>query len=279
MYPIMSATKSREISKYNKTRALCMGINYNYTCNELNGCENDAKDLAHYLGECNAVKAENTHILLNGTRAQILDALHVLSVQALEEALDWVMISYSGHGSAQVDTDGDEVDGQDEVICPMDFEQAGCITDDEIHQCLDAFPKQCAVTLLMDCCHSGTIGDLGYTCATFTRQAPDSKHDHSCDSTVLMISGCMDQQVSCDAFDRIEQEFSGALTCALIWTLRYVPGTRSDVFKLIEAMRKRLLQQGFNQLPQLSSSKVLTENTPFIPHSDVVHSIPSPKRR
>ena len=38
--------------------------------------------------------------------------------------------SDSGHGGQTKDLDGDEEDGYDEVIYPMDFEEAGHLTDD-----------------------------------------------------------------------------------------------------------------------------------------------------
>jgi hypothetical protein len=37
----------------------------------------------------------------------------------------------SGHGGQTKDLDGDEDDGYDEVIYPLDFKQAGHIVDDE----------------------------------------------------------------------------------------------------------------------------------------------------
>jgi hypothetical protein len=36
----------------------------------------------------------------------------------------------SGHGGQTKDTDGDEADGYDETIYPLDFKQAGHIVDD-----------------------------------------------------------------------------------------------------------------------------------------------------
>ena len=38
----------------------------------------------------------------------------------------------SGHGGQTEDLDDDEVDGQDEFICPVDFKTAGVIVDDEL---------------------------------------------------------------------------------------------------------------------------------------------------
>ena len=40
---------------------------------------------------------------------------------------DSLFFHYSGHGSQQQDSDGDEVDGTDETICPVDYKDAGQI--------------------------------------------------------------------------------------------------------------------------------------------------------
>lgn len=42
----------------------------------------------------------------------------------------FVLSSDSGHGGQTKDVDGDEADGFDEVIYPVDFKQAGHIVDD-----------------------------------------------------------------------------------------------------------------------------------------------------
>ncbi len=41
-----------------------------------------------------------------------------------------------GHGGQTEDIDGDEEDGYDEVIYPVDFRTAGHIVDDEMHRIL-----------------------------------------------------------------------------------------------------------------------------------------------
>ena len=45
---------------------------------------------------------------------------------------DSLFLHYSGHGGSTKDLDGDEEDGQDEYICPVDFKSAGTIVDDEL---------------------------------------------------------------------------------------------------------------------------------------------------
>jgi len=46
---------------------------------------------------------------------------------------DSLFFHYSGHGGQTRDLDGDEVDGWDEVIYPLDFQKCGHIVDDEMH--------------------------------------------------------------------------------------------------------------------------------------------------
>ena len=45
---------------------------------------------------------------------------------------DSLFLHYSGHGGQTFDMNGDEEDGQDEFICPVDHKTAGNIVDDEL---------------------------------------------------------------------------------------------------------------------------------------------------
>lgn len=72
-----------------------------------------------------------------------------------------------GHGGQTKDLDGDEPDGFDEVIYPVDFRHNGHITDDEMHRIM-VRPLQGGVrlTAIFDSCHSGTALDLPYIYST-----------------------------------------------------------------------------------------------------------------
>ena len=63
--------------------------------------------------------------------------------------------------------DGDEDDGYDEVIYPVDFRTAGHIVDDEMHRIMVS-PLQPGVrlTAIFDSCHSGSALDLPYLYST-----------------------------------------------------------------------------------------------------------------
>eukprot|EP00173_Palmaria_palmata_P003280 Plantae.Rhodophyta-Palmaria_palmata.ctg3415.p1 GENE.Plantae.Rhodophyta-Palmaria_palmata.ctg3415~~Plantae.Rhodophyta-Palmaria_palmata.ctg3415.p1 ORF type:complete len:223 (+),score=43.68 Plantae.Rhodophyta-Palmaria_palmata.ctg3415:318-986(+) len=62
-----------------------------------------------------------------------------------------------------VDRSGDEDDGYDETLVPMDWEGAGHIVDDEIYDILvRRLPGGVRLTAVLDACHSGTALDLPY---------------------------------------------------------------------------------------------------------------------
>jgi uncharacterized caspase-like protein len=72
------------------------------------------------------------------TKANILRAMHWLVKDARPN--DSLFFHYSGHGGQTKDLDGDEEDGYDEVIYPVDFRQAGHIVDDEMHRIMYDHP-------------------------------------------------------------------------------------------------------------------------------------------
>jgi hypothetical protein len=66
--------------------------------------------------------------------------------------------SLTGHGCSIKDDDGDESDGMDEALCPVDYAKAGIIRDDDVFKMLVApMAKDVLLTCVMDCCHSGSM--------------------------------------------------------------------------------------------------------------------------
>ncbi|KAI9810312.1 MAG: Ca(2+)-dependent cysteine protease [Phylliscum demangeonii] len=73
----------------------------------------------------------------------------------------------SGHGGQTEDLNGEEEDGYDEVIYPVDFRTAGHIVDDEMHRIMVAsLQPGVRLTAIFDSCHSGTALDLPYIYST-----------------------------------------------------------------------------------------------------------------
>lgn len=88
------------------------------------------------------------------TRRNIEDAFS--RITQYSNAGDVVFVHYSGHGGRVPDLDGDEDDGFDETLIPVDFRSSGQIIDDFILKILVKPMKEGVhVTVLMDCCHSG----------------------------------------------------------------------------------------------------------------------------
>jgi hypothetical protein len=156
-----------------RRRALLIGINYFGQQGELRGCINDVKNVSAFLIEKHGYRREDMVTLtddqpnpvMQPTKANIIRAMQWLVAGA--QPNDALFLHYSGHGGQTEDLDGDEEDGYDEVIYPVDFKTAGHIVDDEIHHYV-VKPLQAGVrlTAIFDSCHSGSVLDLPYIYST-----------------------------------------------------------------------------------------------------------------
>jgi len=145
--------------------ALLIGINAYpnfYPRGQLSGCVNDVQVMRQVLTESFAFPGDHITLLADGqaTREGILGAMKEMVARVGND--DIVVFHYSGHGSQMTDREGDEADGLDETILPYDTGRGEApnrdITDDEIYLWLrDLTAKTSSVTLIFDCCHSGTI--------------------------------------------------------------------------------------------------------------------------
>jgi len=146
-------------------RCVLIGINYCGQNGELRGCHNDVLNVKKYLEQVHGFR--DAVVLMDDgrhkspTKKNILRAFKLVAKQS--KSGDAVFIHYSGHGGRLRDNNGDEEDGYDETLIPLDFKKAGQISDDDLLQVLIR-PLAAGVfmTCLMDCCHSGTVLDLPY---------------------------------------------------------------------------------------------------------------------
>ncbi|MBK9256739.1 MAG: caspase family protein [Saprospiraceae bacterium] len=124
---------------------------------DLNGCVNDATDIANTLVIC-GFKPSDIRIITNhnATNTNIKRWLNWL-FNGIKSG-DSLVFYYSGHGT-RVTSFGDdlEVDGLDEAICPHDYQTAGVIKDDEFRTLFSQKMKAGVnLEVIFDCCHSGT---------------------------------------------------------------------------------------------------------------------------
>ncbi|KAG8905382.1 Ca(2+)-dependent cysteine protease [Tulasnella sp. 417] len=156
-----------------KKKALIIGINYFGTDQELGGCINDARNMRTFITRNYGYRDEDIVVLTDDaqnpvqrpTRANIIRAMEWLVRGAA--ANDSLFFHYSGHGGLTKDLDGDEEDGWDEVIYPIDFKETAHIIDDEMHEIMvRPLPAGCRLTAIFDSCHSGSALDLPYIYST-----------------------------------------------------------------------------------------------------------------
>jgi metacaspase-1 len=161
-------------------KALLVGINrYPDPRNELKGCVNDVRQMAETLKSRYGFPGDgNMRILTDAgaTTKAILDGLAWLTAGVSPG--DSLVFHYSGHGSQVPDKNGDETtDRLDEILCPYDLDWDHPLTDDDLAAACAGVPPGTLLTVILDCCHSGTglrdfaiTGNLHYL-ASLTRPA------------------------------------------------------------------------------------------------------------
>ncbi|KAJ3107955.1 Ca(2+)-dependent cysteine protease [Phlyctochytrium bullatum] len=161
--------KVQQYSGQGKRRALFIGINYVGQNGELRGCHQDVKNMTAFVDQrmpgCEKlILTDEPGVSADKlpTKQNIINGFLWLVSNAAPG--DHFFVHYSGHGGSVKDNNGDEEDGNDETIYPLDHEKAGQIRDDEIHQYLcKPLPEGSQLTAVFDSCHSGSVLDLPFS--------------------------------------------------------------------------------------------------------------------
>jgi hypothetical protein len=264
--------------------ALLIGINYEQGPNRLSSCIKDIDHVFSFLlGPKMGVRHENVIYMsdkqvgspLYPTRENILRQFDSFTHLVNQTKIGY--LHYSGHGTSVKDISGDELDGYDEALVPVDYQKSGVIIDDDIYATLvKKLDPDVQLLVVADCCHSGTILDLPYKwnndgSHTVEHRVPQSELQSL--ASVVMLSGCRDDQTSADIkplyriripffgggdglVDTIDSEGSGALTRAFLKVLddhNYTITYR----QLLEGVTQELIATKQAQRPQLTSSYLL----------------------
>ena len=275
--PTTSAvTKRRNVRK----RALIVGINqYENPANNLQGCVNDALDMAETLKICGFPRTKIKVVTdANATKAGILKGLDWLTSGAADG--DVLVFYYSGHGSQVSDLDDDEQDKEDEIICPHDISWARqtYIKDDDLHNYFTKkLPEGVRTDVILDSCFSGTATRTMVTEANpGTRMAyhkqrylpPPLDHEFRITSSIPQFTkkesigdrlvtktqhnslwaGCQEYQVSWELL--FEDSVRGAFTYYFTRILRRSNGNMSRR-EIYETLRPSMYEDGFEQVPAL----------------------------
>ena len=194
----------------------------------LNGCINDANAMSGIARSC----GYNPNTVLLDEQATAANVLRAIgkAAQTLQSG-DILLLTYSGHGGQVADTNGDEEDHLDETWVLYDR----MVIDDELYLVWSQFAAGVRIFVLSDSCHSGTAikqmivpnipfnanwasrdGDGLTLFKLIPQQNADANYkiykdqydsiqwtaargkDASLACSVLLISGCQDNQVSGD---------------------------------------------------------------------------------
>jgi hypothetical protein len=234
-------------------------------------CENDAlsmREITESLGyEVQQLLSEEA------TAGAVFGAIQE-AASSLEPG-DICVVTYAGHGGQLQDLSADEPDNLDETWNLFDRE----VLDDEIHVALSAFAADVRVVVLSDSCNSGTVVRKRAGRSVRARGTPPviqrevlakhrdlyekiraktpSREDVGVDASVILISGCQDDQSS------MEVNGHGVFTAALlgVWN---GGGFRGDYPGLHHAILRRMpLDQEPNYLTIGSPSASFEEQVPF----------------
>ena len=257
-----------------RCRSLFIGILYKGTSAELKGCVNDVRTMIKTLQQFPGFNITDRRILVDvpsipegkyadPTKRNILESLKWL-VEGAKPG-DTLFLHYSGHGVRVPDTSGDEADGFDEALVPLDHKTSYVILDDDIFDiCCRDLPKGVRLTGVMDCCHSGSLMDLMWEYDTTARAFRKATKKSSA-AEVVLFSGCKDTQTSADVSHTAgfkhgmadPAKAGGAATNAMaevLWGMMNKGRGNITWHGLLNEMQSILQRKRYKQIPQLSCS-------------------------
>jgi len=233
-------------------KALCVGMNdYPGTVNDLSQCVNDMQRWKHWLESHGFIVG----ILWDSgaTIANIANELKRIIVDSV--AGDHLVFTYSGHGSQELDMNGDEADGYDEVICLYD----GDLSDDGLRFLFNQLPVGVGMTVILDSCFSGTATRAFHSQPAVARFRPPKRYIRPSvrrkkaflsdeNMPEVLLSGCGENEYS------YEGPNGGAFTNAALDILNALDPASIDYFDFAEEMARYLPTSYFPQSPQVEGS-------------------------
>lgn len=249
-----------------RRRAVVFGLNYLGKDYELFGCISDALSMQKLLlgpYEYDEVLLMTDNTPSKPTRANMIKALDWLVKDVTHN--DSLTVHYSGHGDLHRSRQpGAKRTDVDDTIVPLDWEQAGQITDDQLKDLL-VRPLQnvrACLTVIFDCCHSGTGLDLKFNYRIERNRVSQMADDPRppLQSDVVLYSACLDSQTADDTTDSRGASY-GAFTNSLLNVLQRANYNLSYGALLLQ-MQNQLRIVSTQDL-QLSSEKKLNLDAPF----------------
>lgn len=261
-----------------QTRYICIGINYPKTEFKLNKCIEDALNMEKFItsrkngcvGILMSDDVDPSSPLYPCKKNIIRGLKWCMSSATVEDFMSETddfpamksnttcFMTYSGHGSQVADTNGDEADRKDEVICPVytDGTFDAYIVDDQLGSVLyQGCRKDCNIIIITDSCNSGSNTDFRFTING--RAFMQNRKYPIFPGPIFHISGSRDTQSS------YEDSSGGYLTNAFIETMSN--SSYPGLYVLITILRANISKKIKSnlQLPQLSAGHVTSAYARF----------------
>ena len=268
-------------------RALLVGINYVGSGHELHGCINDSNNMKALLTSRGFTDVKQI-LEADATTAGIIAGLQWLIAGTTPG--DVIAFHYSGHGSQMPRASAPTT--FEEIICPVDLNWMDkIITDTTLRDIFNKVPNGVNTTVILDCCHSGTMLEQTQHFDTATKDLTpvvETKSDRflpppagvvgqdlvhatwstskDVNATALLIAGCHSDQTSADT--TINGQPCGAATASL---LQAVAANSAISYKeLITSMDKFMLDNKYTQVPELDGDSSLYDQKFLEPFSFVI---------
>ncbi|PHT64145.1 hypothetical protein T459_32018 [Capsicum annuum] len=259
-------------------RALLCGVTYKAEKFRLKGTLHDVHSMGDLLLRKFNFSDDSILILAEEeaykppTKRNILESFKWL-MEDLKSG-DSMVFYFKGYGLRQPDFNDDELDGFDEMICPLDFRTEGMISDNAINDIL-VKPLIPGVTLhaIVDAFHSGTILDLPWVYNENKwkdNRPPSGVNKGTSGGRAISFCACKDNQLAAytSAFCA-EKIMTGAMTYTFTNALWENPditykGLLDCMHRAIERVNKarcpllKVLQRKIDQV-----SHLLARNIPF----------------
>ncbi len=290
--PTIKPTKEASMTR----KALVVGIDKYWDPKwNLQGCTMDAAVMSGVFQDHFDFPGDNIRVLMNerATQKSILSRLEWLVDGA--KPGDVLAFFYAGHGSQVRDRDGDELqDHMDEILCPHDLNWDDPLTDDILHSYFKKVPKGVNLTVIFDCCNSGTgtrsfwapvseegevLGETEYRKVRFIRPPIDIEHrsrgmaplantrylGQAQDGTEhIVFAACQPHQQAQEV--RIGGDVRGAFSYYLVRTLKRANWNLNN-YDADAGVSMCLKDEGFVQLPWFSCPKEYQQKPILAPFS------------
>jgi metacaspase-1 len=192
----------------------------------LTACEFDARDMEAIAESCGF--QTKTLMTVDATADAVLTAIS----EAADELThgDLFFCSYSGHGGQVPDRNGEgEADRSDETWVAYDRQ----IVDDELYALWEKFAPDVRVFVLSDSCHSGTVvrridADVPIPVSTREKAASESPRYRAMPRDVMVAT----YRANVEMYDDIQQQVPGAELADPEATVLLISGCRDDQLSL-----------------------------------------------